>query len=58
VGAFADLVIFDPATVIDHSTFEKPQELPVGIQSAFVNGQLVWNLGKPTGARPGVVITH
>jgi len=57
-GAFADLVIFDPATVIDRSTFEKPQELPAGIQSVFVNGQPVWDSGKPTGARPGVVITR
>lgn len=57
-GAIADLVLFDPATVIDRSTFEKPQELPVGIESVFVNGQLVWSVGKPTGARPGVVIVH
>ena len=37
-GAFADLVLFDPATVIDRSTFAKPQELPVGIEKVFVNG--------------------
>ena len=55
-GAVADLVLFDPATVIDRSTFEKPQELPVGIEKVFVGGQLVWNSGKATGARPGVVI--
>ena len=57
-GAYADLVLFDPATVLDRSTFEKPQELPVGIEKVFVNGQLVWDAGKATGARPGVVITH
>jgi N-acyl-D-amino-acid deacylase len=57
-GAFADLVLFDPATVLDRSTFEKPQELPVGIEKVFVNGQLVWNSGKPTGARPGTVIAR
>jgi len=57
-GAVADLVLFDPATVIDRSTFEKPQELPVGIEKVFVGGQLVWNSGKATGARPGVVIAR
>lgn len=57
-GAIADLVLFDPVTVADRSTFEKPQELAVGIEKVFVNGQLVWNSGKPTGARPGVVITR
>ena len=57
-GAFADLVLFDPATVIDRSTFEKPQELPVGIEKVLVNGQLVWDAGKATGMRPGMVITH
>jgi len=57
-GAIADLVLFDPATVLDRSTFEKPQELPIGIERVFVNGQLVWDSGKPTGARPGLVITR
>jgi N-acyl-D-amino-acid deacylase len=57
-GAYADLVLFDPATVLDRSTFEKPQELPVGIEKVFVGGQLVWDSGKATGARPGVVITR
>ena len=57
-GAYADLVLFDPLTVADRSTFEKPQELPVGIEKVFVEGQLVWDSGKATGARPGVIITH
>jgi N-acyl-D-amino-acid deacylase len=55
-GAFADLVLFDPATVIDRSTFAKPFELPSGIEKVFVNGELVWDAGKPTGARPGRVL--
>src|SRR6266850_313320 len=55
-GAFADLVLFDPETVIDRSTFAKPFELPVGIEKVFVNGELVWDAGKPTGARPGRVL--
>jgi N-acyl-D-amino-acid deacylase len=57
-GAIADLVLFDPATIIDHSTYDKPQELPVGVDKVFVNGVLVWDTGKATGARPGVVITR
>jgi N-acyl-D-amino-acid deacylase len=57
-GAYADLVLFDPATVLDRSTFDKPYELPIGIEKVFVGGQLVWDSGKSTGARPGVVITR
>ena len=52
-GAFADLVLFNPDTVIDRSTFSSPFTLPTGIEKVFVNGTLVWNTGKPTGARPG-----
>jgi len=57
-GAYADLVLFDPAAVIDHATFTKPQELPVGIEKVFVNGVLVWNDAKSTGATPGLIITR
>ncbi len=57
-GAVADLVLFNPATVLDRATFENPQELAVGIDKVIVNGQLVWDSGKPTGARPGLVITR
>ena len=57
-GAFADLVLFNPATVIDRSTFQKPFELPAGIEKVFVNGSLVWDDGKPTGARPGRVLPN
>jgi N-acyl-D-amino-acid deacylase len=52
-GAFADLVLFDPDTVIDRSTFAHPLALSTGIERVFVNGVLVWDAGKPTGARPG-----
>jgi N-acyl-D-amino-acid deacylase len=55
-GAFADLVLFDPKTVIDRSTFAKPFELPVGIEKVFVNGAMVWDAAKPTGDRPGRVL--
>ena len=57
VGNYADLVLFNPDTVIDRSTFEKPFELPTGIEKVFVNGQLTWDSGKPTGAKPGAVLT-
>jgi N-acyl-D-aspartate/D-glutamate deacylase len=52
-GAIADLVLFNPATVIDRSTFSNPFALPIGIEKVFVNGTLVWSSDKPTGARPG-----
>jgi N-acyl-D-amino-acid deacylase len=52
-GAFADLVLFDPATVADRATFEDPKVLSVGIDRVWVNGQAVWQDGKATGARPG-----
>jgi N-acyl-D-amino-acid deacylase len=55
-GAFADLVLLDPATVIDRSTFADPTALSTGIEKVFVNGVMVWDSGKPTGARPGNVI--
>jgi N-acyl-D-aspartate/D-glutamate deacylase len=56
-GMKADLVLFDPATVIDRSTFEEPRKLAEGIVWVAVNGQAVWEDGKPTGARPGRVLT-
>lgn len=55
-GAFADLVLFDPETVIDRSTFEHPSLLSKGIEKVFVNGTLVWDNGKPTGAKSGLVL--
>jgi len=57
-GSVADLVLFDPATVIDNSTFANPMALSTGIEKVFVNGVLVWDSGKPTGAHPGIVIDH
>jgi N-acyl-D-amino-acid deacylase len=56
-GMKADLVLFDPKTVADRSTFEKPGELSDGIRVVFVNGQIVWEGGKAPGARPGRVLT-
>lgn len=55
-GAFADLVLFNPNTVIDRSTYSNPTALPTGIEKVFVNGVLVWDNGKPTSARPGLFL--
>ncbi len=55
-GAFADLVLLNPETVIDRSTFSDPTALPTGIEKVFVNGVLVWEAGKPTSARPGLFL--
>jgi dihydroorotase/N-acyl-D-amino-acid deacylase len=55
-GMFADLVIFDPATVIDRATFESPHQLSTGIRDVFVNGVAVWRDGRHTGATPGRVL--
>jgi N-acyl-D-amino-acid deacylase len=52
-GAYADITVFDPATVIDRATFEKPTTPAAGIEHVFVNGRLVWTDGKPSGERPG-----
>jgi N-acyl-D-amino-acid deacylase len=57
-GAYADLVLFNPQTVIDKATFAEPTVLPEGIEKVFVNGELVWSEGKATGARPGRVLTQ
>jgi N-acyl-D-amino-acid deacylase len=57
-GNFADLVLFDPQTVIDRATFAQPMELPVGIKVVFVNGVKVWNDDRATGEKPGRVLTH
>ena len=57
-GKWADLVIFDPATVTDTATFEKPFSYPVGIDTVLVNGQVVLDEGTHTGTRPGQVLRH
>ncbi|MFH0991647.1 MAG: D-aminoacylase [bacterium] len=55
-GFFADVVIFDPNTVIDKATFIDPHQYSVGIEHVFVNGSIVWEQGKVTENRPGRVI--
>ncbi len=52
-GSFADLVIFDPSTIIDTATFEAPDTPAAGVSQVFVNGTRVWQDGKANGRRPG-----
>ncbi|MEX2273588.1 MAG: D-aminoacylase [Vicinamibacterales bacterium] len=52
-GYFADVAIFDPATIADRATFEKPHQYAVGMKHVLVNGQIVLKNGEHTGATPG-----
>ncbi len=52
-GMFADVVVFDPATIADHATFDKPHQYAVGMKHVFVNGVQVIKDGEHTDAKPG-----
>jgi N-acyl-D-amino-acid deacylase len=55
-GYWADVVVFDPKTVADAATYEKPHQYPKGIPYVLVNGTIVIDNGNHTGARPGKII--
>jgi N-acyl-D-amino-acid deacylase len=56
VGYYADVAVFDPATVAEHATYEKPQQLATGVTDVLVNGQLVLKDSQATGAHAGQVV--
>ena len=56
VGLKADVIVFDPATITDHATFEQPHQLSTGVRDVFVNGVAVVRAGQQTGAKPGQVV--
>jgi N-acyl-D-amino-acid deacylase len=55
-GRCADIVVFDPDEIADRATFEAPEQAAAGIDLVMVNGQVTWQLGRPTGARAGRVL--
>lgn len=55
-GHFADVVLFNPARIQDHATFEKPHQYSTGVRDVFVNGVQVLKDGEHTGAKPGQVV--
>jgi N-acyl-D-amino-acid deacylase len=55
-GHQADLVLFDPATIIDRATWKEPHQFPTGIVHVFVNGEAVIRDGAPTGRLPGKIL--
>ena len=56
VGAYADITVFDPATVAETATWEKPIQAARGIEATIVNGAIVWQDNRSTGARSGRVL--
>jgi N-acyl-D-aspartate/D-glutamate deacylase len=55
-GLKADLVVFDPDRVADRATFEQPHQYAEGVALVVVNGEVVVDNGRLTGARPGRVL--
>jgi N-acyl-D-amino-acid deacylase len=56
VGYAADVVVFDPKTIKDHATYDKPHQYATGVSEVIVNGVTVLRSGTPTDARPGQVV--
>jgi dihydroorotase/N-acyl-D-amino-acid deacylase len=55
-GMYADIVVFDPKTIIDRATYENPNQLSVGMKHVYVNGVEIVTDGKSTGAKPGMPV--
>ncbi|HSB53307.1 MAG TPA: D-aminoacylase [Gemmatimonadales bacterium] len=55
-GFYADVVVFDPAKIQDHATFDQPHQFATGVKDVFVNGAQVLKDGEHTGAKPGRVV--
>lgn len=55
-GQWADITIFDAATITDHATYEKPHQYATGVEYVLVNGTVVLDRGRHTGARPGIIL--
>ena len=55
-GMFADVAVFDPSTIADRATFERPHQYAVGMKHVFVNGVQVLKDGEHTGAKPGIAL--
>lgn len=53
---WADVTVFDPATIADHATFMKPHQYASGVEYVLVNGKIVLARGKHSGLRPGVIL--
>ena len=57
-GAHADITVFNPDTIIDAADFKNSTRPAVGIHTVIVNGLPIWRDGRPTGERPGRVLTR
>ena len=55
-GMYADVMVFDPNTIIDRATYERPHQLSVGVMHVLVNGVAVVSDGRATGAKPGRIV--
>jgi len=55
-GYFADIVVFDPATITDHATFDRPHQLATGVSAVIVNGGVAMQDGRATGKATGRVV--
>ena len=57
-GMCADLVVFDPTTVVDRATYEQPHQYPEGIEYVVVNGVVAVDRGRMSAARAGRLLRH